>query len=217
MRQLPLFPLKTVLFPGMPLRLHVFEPRYRLMIRDCLERDSTFGVALIVAGEEAGGPLPSPHRVGCIAQISYLEPLGDDRSNLLAIGGPRFRITAINRRGPYLVGQVRPLEIHIDSPSNLREADDRLRPLFGSYISLLADLGLASFSGLRLPSEPLSLVYTVSAALHIPLADKQDLLAINDACALFDRVGSVVRREMALLHILAGRGRTRLEESASLN
>jgi Lon protease-like protein len=217
LRELPLFPLQTVLFPGMPLRLHIFEPRYRLMIRHCLQRDSTFGVALIAHGSEANGPLPTPHHIGCVAKISYLEPLGNGRSNLLAIGGDRIQIGQIDRGGPYLTGQVRSLELQSESLHQLDEDNQRLRSQFCRYLSLLAELGVWRETDVNLPDEPLALVYAVSAVLQVPKDEKQQLLGVNSASALFEEVGLLIRREMALLQSLGARGPERLEASASLN
>ncbi len=67
--KIPLFPLKTVLFPGMPINLHIFEERYRLMINRCIDEQLPFGVVLIQKGEEALGPFwPNSHQVGCTAE-----------------------------------------------------------------------------------------------------------------------------------------------------
>jgi len=76
--QLDLFPLHTVLFPHMRLPLHIFEPRYRVMIRACIDEERPFGVALIRSGEEVGGPA-EPHGVGTTARITSHETLPDGR------------------------------------------------------------------------------------------------------------------------------------------
>lgn len=215
--ELPLFPLRTVLFPGMPLRLHIFEPRYRLMVRRCLQRDSTFGVALIAEGQEADGPLPVPHDIGCLAKISYLEPLGDGRSNLLAIGGDRFQIHQIDRRGPYLTGRFERLELRPPSQGQMEADCDALRSLFWGYLSLLAEFGSLQTDELTLPTEPLDLVYSISAVLQVPINEKQELLGVNDQSHLFDEVERLIRREIGLLRSLRVRGTDRLERTASLN
>src|SRR5205814_5524803 len=84
-----LFPLNTVLFPGMPLPLHIFEERYKLMIGRCLEEERPFGVVLIQSGPEVGGTAV-PHRVGTTAHIAAVRRLDDGRMNLIAIGQERF-------------------------------------------------------------------------------------------------------------------------------
>src|SRR5258708_36507084 len=88
---LPLFLLRTVLFPHMPLSLHVFERRYREMIADCLEAGQTFGVVAIREGREAGGEA-GPRGVGTLARIGHGGRLPDGRLNLLVTGASRFRL-----------------------------------------------------------------------------------------------------------------------------
>ncbi len=105
MERLALFPLHTVLFPGAALPLHIFEPRYRQMIGECLETDAPFGVVLIRAGLEVGEPAV-PHEVGTLAHIVQHERLEDGRMNLLATAGDRFRILELLTDRPYLSGRV---------------------------------------------------------------------------------------------------------------
>src|SRR3990172_4652529 len=85
--------------------LHIFEERYKLMIGRCIERRSPFGVVLIRSGEEVGGPA-EPHDVGTTARIAQVQRLPDGRLNLVAFGGRRFRILALDTSQPYLQGDV---------------------------------------------------------------------------------------------------------------
>src|SRR5262245_11884150 len=87
-RELPLFTLPVVLLPGALLPLHIFEERYKLMIKQCLEGDKTFG--LTYHSESEGWP-PVIGRVGAIAQIMAVVPLDDGRMNILTIGSTRYR------------------------------------------------------------------------------------------------------------------------------
>ena len=80
MFELPLFPLNTVLFPGMPLTLHIFEDRYKLMIGKCIQERQPFGVVLIRRGLEALGPVADTHSVGCMAFIRQVERLEQGRT-----------------------------------------------------------------------------------------------------------------------------------------
>ena len=102
---LRLFPLRIVLFPGMPISLEVFEPRYLTLVQECVERHEPFGVALIERGSEVGGPA-TPHLVGCTARIERIDPLPAGRLALDARGGRRFRITRLDRDHPYLAADV---------------------------------------------------------------------------------------------------------------
>jgi Lon protease-like protein len=88
---LPLFPLKTVLFPGGVLALKVFETRYMDMVRDCMKRNSPFGVALIRSGEEVGAPA-EPESVGSLAYITGWDMPNLGLMMLRTRGGERFRI-----------------------------------------------------------------------------------------------------------------------------
>src|SRR5215831_11247716 len=103
---LPLFPLHHVLFPQFLLRLHVFEERYKAMIRECVSRGAPFGVVLIQSGKETGDPAV-PHSIGCTARILEIEPLEDGQMNLLAVGEGRFRLLDYREaEQPYLIGRA---------------------------------------------------------------------------------------------------------------
>jgi Lon protease-like protein len=217
MTELPLFPLHTVLFPGMPLRLHVFEPRYKQLVQYCLSNQSAFGVALIADGQEALGPLPSPHEIGCTAQISYLEPVGEGRSNLLAIGGERIRIERILQRDPYLVASVELLPHQNDDPDLSERWAVRTQPLFEKYISQLSQMGLWQQGSLEHPLEPILLANFAATVLQIPDAQKQDLLASGTIVEFFGNLDRTLRRETALLKALAERGWNRMESTSGLN
>src|SRR5688500_14710511 len=91
---LPLFPLNTVLFPGGPLRLRIFEPRYLDMISHCMRESSSFGVALITEGREAGGSARTTH-VGTTARIVDFERLEDGLLGITARGESKFSITDV--------------------------------------------------------------------------------------------------------------------------
>lgn len=96
-RSIALFPLNTVLFPGGPLPLRIFEPRYLKMVSDCMKHDRPFGVCLIAEGEEAGDP-SVPHEYGTLAWIEDWDQLQDGHLGITARGGDRFvvRRTALN-------------------------------------------------------------------------------------------------------------------------
>ena len=107
--RLPLFPLNVVLFPGGYLPLHVFEARYRLMMRHCMDGDRRFGVALINSGSEVGEPAV-PEAVGTVAKIDRVRTLDDGRMVLGVEGERRFRIVEIVERLPYISAEVMLLE-----------------------------------------------------------------------------------------------------------
>jgi uncharacterized protein len=136
--ELPLFPLHTVLCPGVALPLHVFEPRYRAMVARCLEDGSPFGIVLIRDGREVGGGPTSIATVGTIAEIREAGKFSDGRYELLIVGARRFRIESVTvGREPYLVGEVEEIADAIGDVAAARELTDRVTQRFVRYLTLL--------------------------------------------------------------------------------
>src|SRR6476661_265543 len=103
--RLPVFPLSVVLFPGTPLPLHIFEPRYRQMLADCLEADSRFGI--VFRAEDIGETDLEPGCVGCIAEVDDAHTLPDGRSNIVVHGVRRFSLQRfVVSAAPYRVAEV---------------------------------------------------------------------------------------------------------------
>ncbi len=171
--ELPLFPLNTVLFPGALLPIHVFEERYRLMIGRCLEEDSPFGVVLIRAGREVGGPA-LPYSVGTTARIHRAQRLEDGRLNILARGERRFRILQMRQQEPYPLAEVELLED--EDGAGAQGVAESVAQLFQRYLrSLLTAAG--QWSRPRpLPREATALADLVAHHLAIEPRRKQVLL-----------------------------------------
>jgi uncharacterized protein len=178
-RELPLFPLNTVLVPGAPLALHVFEERYKLMVNSCVEAGKPFGIALIREGEEVGEPA-QPHDVGTVAHILALTRLDDGRMNLAVGGGERFRITEIVCEKPYVVGRLRPLEDARPEPQSLVAAATLVREQLPLYIRRLLELAGMPERELELPGEAESLSWAAAMALQLRNEDRQKLLEMTD-------------------------------------
>jgi Lon protease-like protein len=203
MLEMPLFPLNTVLFPGMPINLHIFEDRYKAMMQRCIDTDLTFGVVLIEQGAEAAGPLARPHLIGCTAHITRIERLGEGRLNIMAIGRTRFRIHTLDDESePYLVGRVElePLAGQ-DDPALVDEAR-LLRKWVGRYLMIMMRAGQSSIDPDHLPGAAMPLAYLTATLLQTPPHQKQGLLAASDARQFLRELRRMVRREVALLHAL---------------
>lgn len=206
MFELPLFPLNTVLFPGMPLSLHIFEPRYKQMIEHCLATQEPFGVVLIREGVEALGPVALPHPVGCTARITQVQRLEDGRINILAVGVERFQIHALSHDKPYLVGTVETIPMDSSDVQAVDQAGQRLRPWVEQYLSMLAKAAeKVEFDPLQLPNDPLALGYLAAALVQIPTEQKQQLLASGQAADLLTAIRTIYRREVALLRVILDR------------
>lgn len=206
MYELPLFPLNTVLFPGMPISLHIFEPRYKLMIEQCIQTSQPFGVVLIREGVEALGPLAKPHLIGCTAQITQIERLEEDRMNIIAIGLERFQIRTLSHDKPYLVGNVESFPLDSGDYQTLAQASQRLRPWVERYLATLSQVaGDTHFDSHQLPDDPLSLGYLAAALVQIPMEQKQALLAADHAHRLLVDIRTIYRREVPLLNAILER------------
>lgn len=195
---LPLFPLGTVLFPHMPMQLHIFEERYREMMRDCQEQGTSFGVVGIRQGVEAGGPA-APYGVGTLARLHLVEPLDDGRYNLVIVGTSRFRVTRIDVSRPYLVATVEYLPDARGGGSGLAPLAERVGQAFLQYARALGDLADVAASSVELPDDPELLSYLVSSSLQVETAHKQELLELDSAEARLRRCLTLLRREAVLL------------------
>src|SRR3989440_7290506 len=135
---LPLFPLNAVLFPHMALPVHIFEPRYRQMIGDCLEAGHSFGVVAIREGSETG--LATPYDVGTLAKIVRIDRLDDGRMNLLVMGASRFTIVQTADDRPYLRGQIRIIPEAGDDLGATAPLTETTAVTFRQYSKLLREL-----------------------------------------------------------------------------
>ncbi len=175
---LPLFPLHVVLFPDMPLPLHIFEPRYREMVMRCREENSPFGITLIGSGEETGEEAVA-HRIGTTARITQFEELPDGRMYILVMGETRFQITRTHHDKPYLSAEVQPFGDEIRDAKQLKETAASVSQLFKTYLQKLLAMTGQSLSGLQLPQEPENLAYAIASVLQVPLPEKQNLLEMT--------------------------------------
>lgn len=211
MFELPIFPLNTVLFPGMPMRLHIFEDRYRLMMQHVINTNQTFGVSLIKTGTEAYGPLAVPYNVGCTARVVQVEPLEDGRFNLTVVGDERYQVLRMGSNEPYLMAFVESMPLSAHQNLDVLRGARLLRDRLLRYLSLLArhselegenlDVHI-DLSHLELPDDPMMLIYLSAALLQLPANEKQPLLETNTAAALLDQVQRLYRRELAVLPAL---------------
>ncbi|HZU56255.1 MAG TPA: LON peptidase substrate-binding domain-containing protein [Actinocrinis sp.] len=200
---LPLFPLGSVLFPGVVLPLHIFEPRYRKMVADLRELPEgearQFGVVAIRDGREVGAQsVESVYDVGCTARISALEAHDDGRYSLVTTGVQRFRLLDVDTSGAYLIGEVEYLEEPSDARAEaLKTSSTAL--LLGYQRALAGLRGVRTGSIPELPDDPTVLSYLIAAAMVLDLRDKQRLLATPDTASRLQREQALLRRETLLI------------------
>jgi Lon protease-like protein len=205
-RRLRLFPLNTVLFPGANLNLHVFEPRYRQMISECLDANEAFGVVLIREGQEAGDAEVMPHEVGTTAEICDVTALPAGRFYISTTGRKRFRIHDVVSREPYLLVDVEYLEEELDDRMAILELSDEVREEFREYLRLLVEFS-GTAADFDVPSDPVDASFLIGDALQVADAMKQRLLELSNT-------QQRLRVELGFLRRLLPQLRTLLERKA---
>lgn len=176
--RLRLFPLNAVLFPGAVLNLHVFEPRYKQMIGECLESGEGFGVVLIREGQEAGDPSVEPHQVGSVAEIVEVTQLPFGRYYVSTIGRQRFRIRQILTREPYLTVDADLIDDVSADDSEMVQLRDDVRDAFLEYLDLIVQFS-GQQTSVDLPRDAQTTSFLVGDALQIADNIKQRLLELN--------------------------------------
>ncbi len=194
-KELPLFPLNAVLFPGGFLPLHIFEQRYRKMVKYCIRNESSFGIVMIKEGEEVGKTV-TPCKVGTAVDLVDVDRFPDGQMNIVTSGHSRFEILEINDELPYLVARVRMLDsLDAEPDTSLEEIAAETRELYIEYETLSSYLRFGWQPPEENPQHPQQLAYQIGTRLRISLEAKQDLLEITS----FDEL---LRREIEILKIL---------------
>jgi Lon protease-like protein len=202
---LPLFPLGTVLFPGLLLPLHIFEERYRQLVRDLRARPEPrrFGVIAIRQGRETGvDGIQALHEVGCTATLRQVKELEDGRYDIVTVGADRFRLVSVDDSRPYLQGEVDLLTEETGEATAAGQAARMVRDGFRAYLSSLAERGVTQISAPELPADPVTLSYLVGASMIIDLSDRQTLLAEPDALHRLAAERTLLSRELTMLRTL---------------
>ena len=211
-RELPLFPLPVVLFPGMPMPLHIFEDRYRQMLADVRAGNNLFALSYFDSSSSEED-MPSAGHVGCVAEVAETQALPDGRSNILAVGVIRYQAEAYIERGDsYLVVRPSYFEDDEEDESELANKSREVASLFmrvGNAIRMINDErgNLPDISD----TEAQKLSFLVAAAMEIELETKQDLLELRSTSERLDRLRDLLVRvvkgyeERARLHAIAKR------------
>ena len=191
--ELPVFPLPLVLFPSIPQSLHIFEPRYRHLVTDCLAGDRRFGLSLLHP-RKGESDTPQPGHIGCSAIIRSHQSLPNGRSNILIVGEHRYVFKRLlDRDRLYFIGMVEPFYDQSASDPLLSDLTAKVGKLFEEFgkSSESAESGLAK--PLSRPNDPELLSYHVSAALPIDLAAKEDLLRLTSTTARLERLRDLLK------------------------
>ena len=211
-RELPIFPLPVVLFPGMPMPLHIFEERYRKMLTDIRAGNNLFGLSYFDASASDRDAPPAGH-IGCVAEVAETQALPDGRSNILAVGLVRYEIENYVESG----------DLYLVARAKYFEDDDQDDPLLTTQSQDVATMFMRVANSIRaindergnLPdisdTDPQKLSFLVSAALEIEVDQKQELLELRSTSERLNRLRDLLAKvvgnyeERARLHSIAKR------------
>jgi uncharacterized protein len=205
---LPLFPLGAVLYPGMLMPLHIFEDRYRQLVRDLLAgpEPRRFGVIAIRKGRETGiDGVHSLYEIGCTASLRRVDARDDGRFDIVAVGVQRFRLLGLDETKPYLQGEVELLATEPVDPPGAEPAVRVVQAAFREYLDALTEWGGATVRLEELPGEASLLSFIVAAAVVVDLPERQALLAEPDTVRRLAAERALLSRETAMLRTTTSR------------
>ena len=201
---LPIFPLGLVAFPGMAVPLHVFEERYRDLVRHLLAvpdpAERLFGIVAIREGWEVAGHgssgARSMYRTGCVVQLTTHEEYADGRFDIAAVGRHRMRVVETDGGASYLRARVEPLRGSADfSPAAAVEAA-RTLSVFERYRAAVSALRGSEVMTGGLPRDPELLSYVLAATCSLTLAERQQLLESANAPDRLAHLRRLLHREL---------------------
>lgn len=199
-----MFPLNTVLFPGVTLPLHVFEDRYRALVHHLLRiedpADRVFGTVAIREGYEVGDHgAQSLYRVGVRMQLTDVESNEDGSFEIIATARDRIVLGALETTGAFANGDV------TDSPDEPLEGTpalhERARAAFEAFRIAIGEMQGTTFSG-DLPSDPGFLSWTLAALVPLPMAERQSLLEAESPEARLQLVTTLLRGELRAISVI---------------
>ena len=215
--RLPFFPLHVVLFPHLPLPLHIFEERYRAMTRDLVADGSPFAGRFVIG---SGGDEDDPEgSVGTVAEVRRAEQFADGRWALVVVGVERVALGAVDRSGTYALIEVQPLPETVGDGDTAERLLPEVQAALDAYLDTVkrfvasaASVGRESqeitdvaasldevLKPIRLPGDPLAASYAVAGVLQIELSRKQQLLELPDGASRLEAELNLLRREARLL------------------
>ena len=209
-KQLPLFPLPVVLFPGVPLPLHIFEPRYRQMLDDIRITNNLFGLAYFDSSTSELD-VPAVGQIGCVAEVTETQTFPDGRSNILTIGVVRYRIESyVDDGDPYFVARVEFFEDDDEDENVLTEAAAAVAETFTRIAQAVRIINderaiLPNISD----TEPQRLSFLVAAAMEVEIEVKQELLELRSTSERLEQLRRMLNQavdgyeERARVHELA--------------
>lgn len=198
-RELPLFPLPLVLFPGVPLPLHVFEERYRRLLADVRVSNNLFGLSYFDPNAFDADERPAVGHVGCATEVVEVQPMPDGRSNILTVGVARYRVTEyVEGVEPYLVARVEFFEDEEGDDAVLRKRADEVAEMFTRIVRAMRAINDERGALPELPLEdPERLSFLVAAVVEMEADAKQQLLELRSTAERLRRVYTLLAQAVS--------------------
>jgi Lon protease-like protein len=194
--EMPLFPLHAVVFPYSSMQLHVFEDRYKSLIRTCLEFDRPFGIVLIRAGDEVGGPA-EPYMVGTAVRVAQVHTYDDGRMDVRVQGERRFRVRRLDRSKSYLVSYVEPVvEFEVEDTPRSTELVNRAQESFKRLVETLFERTDMRVK-VRTLDDPTALSFAIASFLELDNLVKQRLLETTDTLERLADLTPLIEKQLA--------------------
>ncbi len=193
-RELPIFPLPLVLFPGVPQPLHIFEPRYQRMLADARAGNNLFGLSYFDAGAEEMSDAPPPGHVGCAMEIVEVQPLPEGRSNVVTLGVVRYRVESYVERGePYLIARVEFFEDEEEDAELLKRLAREVSEIFTRIAQAARTINDERGGHTKLPeAEPELLSFLVAAAMEMDAEARQSMLELRSTSERLRRLRNLL-------------------------
>ncbi|HEY1134847.1 MAG TPA: LON peptidase substrate-binding domain-containing protein [Nocardioides sp.] len=213
--RLPMFPLNSVLFPGLTVPLRVFEDRYVALVQHLAAMPDPaqrlFGSVAIRDGYEVGNRgNQSLHRVGCRLQLTEVEDSGDGTFEVIAVCRDRIRLDSLDVDGTFPVGEVVVLPERLVAPPD--SAVEHTGALFAAYQAVVAELGGTVVAG-SLPTDPVYRSWAMSAVAPLPLSDRQRLLETPDPEERYTLLAELFSAELRAINVIPSLPATHLNRT----
>ena len=187
--ELPLFPLATVLFPGALLPLHIFEERYKAMMRFAVDRGGMFGLSYRSDAQIGRETPPAVGSVGCIAKINAVMPLEQGRMNVLSTGLIRYRVTALRQAEPYLIAAVETFGDELEPGADLIRMVEDIQAMANEFLEAAQSRDEPGIPTVQeLPDDPEAFSLLLAGLLPIENDVKQTLLELTSTRVRLTRV-----------------------------
>jgi Lon protease-like protein len=189
LEELPIFPLATVLFPGAILPLHIFEERYKQMMRHAVENGGLFGLSYRSDASVGDETPPEIGSIGCVAKIHAVMPLDQGKMNVISTGIVRYRILSLRQAEPFIVAKVEPFIDDLEPGADLNRIFDEMAGMCREFLEAAQALDESGgVPGQELPEDPEAFSLLISSALPIDNDAKQTLLEITSTRSRLSRL-----------------------------